>query len=68
LHEGQALLVLNRNQDAREAFDRVVQIDANLVAGHLGRGIAMLRLHNIVGALLSADKARQLDPTSAQAY
>lgn len=68
LHEAQALLVLNRNQEAREAFDRVVQIDANMVAGHLGRGMAMLRLHNVVGALLSGDKARQLDPNSAQAH
>jgi len=65
---GSFLLDLRRPQDARKAFERLLEIQPESYDGHYGLGRALASLGKSDGARASFEKARALDPRSAFVY
>ncbi len=65
---GNFSLDLHRPQDARNAFGRLLEIQPESYDGHYGLGRALASLGENDAARGSFEKARALDPRSAQVY
>lgn len=70
LHEarGAALALLGRDEEAREAFERALAIDARNALAHLGIARLDAKSGDLGAALVAYDRAAHLDPDLEPAY
>ena len=64
LHRGQALLQLQDNTLARQAFQQAVRLDPDLAPAYDGLGISSCRLGQFPEARSAFSRAQALDPTN----
>jgi len=64
LHRGQALLQLQDNTLARQAFQQAVRLDPDLAPAYDGLGISSCRLGRLEEARSAFSRAQALDPTN----
>jgi tetratricopeptide (TPR) repeat protein len=65
---GRFLLELGRPAEAKETYSRLLEVQPGAFEGHLGLGRALLDLREIEAARASLEKARAIDPESANVY
>ena len=68
LGKGQALLNLDKAEDALEHFEKAIQIDSNNIEAWIKKGTALERLQRIDEAIAAYDQAIAVDSSTATAY
>lgn len=66
--KGSALLIAGRNQEAKEAYTRAIELNPKYAWAYSDRGVAYLKLGDSRQALKEFNKAIELDPKFAGAY
>src|SRR5688572_445257 len=68
LGKGQALLNLNKAEEALEHFEEAISIDPKNVEAWIKKGTALERLQRVDDAILAYDQAIATDNSTATAY